>query len=131
MVGRLAAKYGLTVSFRPSSRGGTGAVVLIPQHLITQPRAQATEPAAPPSPAPEPALSRAGARPAEARDGGGRDGLPRRRRGETLAAANGSAPPPPAASVPRERRDSGARFAAFRQAGRGRGPSETGEGDRP
>ncbi|MFG1805504.1 sensor histidine kinase [Streptomyces sp. NPDC049040] len=36
VVGCLARKYGLTVSFRPSSRGGTGVVVLIPQQLITR-----------------------------------------------------------------------------------------------
>uniref|UniRef100_UPI001F446160 sensor histidine kinase n=1 Tax=Streptacidiphilus carbonis TaxID=105422 RepID=UPI001F446160 len=34
VVGCLARKHGLTVSFRPSSRGGTGVVVLIPQQLI-------------------------------------------------------------------------------------------------
>ncbi|WP_327289845.1 ATP-binding protein [Streptomyces sp. NBC_01198] len=38
VVGCLARKYGLTVSFRPSSRGGTGVVVLIPPKLITRPR---------------------------------------------------------------------------------------------
>ncbi|MEU0811004.1 ATP-binding protein [Streptomyces sp. NPDC005970] len=35
VVGQLARKHNLTVSFRPSSRGGTGVVVLIPQQLIT------------------------------------------------------------------------------------------------
>ncbi|WP_345336830.1 ATP-binding protein, partial [Actinomadura viridis] len=35
VVGRLARKHALTVSFRPSARGGTGAVVLIPRQLIT------------------------------------------------------------------------------------------------
>ncbi|OMI38925.1 ATP-binding region ATPase domain-containing protein, partial [Streptomyces sparsogenes DSM 40356] len=34
VVGQLARKHNLTVSFRPSSRGGTGVVVLIPQQLI-------------------------------------------------------------------------------------------------
>ncbi|MCM3925479.1 ATP-binding protein, partial [Frankia sp. AiPs1] len=38
VVGVLARKHGLTVSFRPSSRGGTGVVVMIPRRLITQPR---------------------------------------------------------------------------------------------
>ncbi|MFC6065074.1 sensor histidine kinase [Streptomyces ochraceiscleroticus] len=37
VVGCLAGKHGLTVSFRPSARGGTSVVVLIPQQLITQP----------------------------------------------------------------------------------------------
>ncbi|GAA4229243.1 hypothetical protein GCM10023075_36350 [Streptosporangium album] len=36
VVGCLARKHGLTVSFRPSSRGGTGVVIMIPPQLITQ-----------------------------------------------------------------------------------------------
>ncbi|MGW5175237.1 ATP-binding protein [Streptomyces sp. NPDC004082] len=35
VVGRLARKHGLKVSFRPSARGGTGVLVLIPQDLLT------------------------------------------------------------------------------------------------
>lgn len=46
VVGCLAGKHGLTVSFRPSARGGTSVVVLIPQQLVTQ---------APPKPAGRPA----------------------------------------------------------------------------
>lgn len=38
VVGSLARKHGLTVFFRPSSRGGTGVVVMIPRHLITEPK---------------------------------------------------------------------------------------------
>ncbi|ONH62545.1 ATPase [Frankia sp. CcI49] len=38
VVGVLARKHGLTVSFRPSSRGGTGAIVMVPRQLITAPR---------------------------------------------------------------------------------------------
>jgi anti-sigma regulatory factor (Ser/Thr protein kinase) len=38
VVGRVAARYGLNVSFRPSSRGGTGVVVMIPRPLISQPK---------------------------------------------------------------------------------------------
>jgi signal transduction histidine kinase len=34
VVGRLAVKYGLKVSFRPSARGGTGVLVLIPQDIL-------------------------------------------------------------------------------------------------
>ncbi|MFR0363040.1 sensor histidine kinase [Streptomyces sp. MCC20] len=34
VVGRLARKYGLKVSFRPSARGGTGALVLVPQDIL-------------------------------------------------------------------------------------------------
>jgi signal transduction histidine kinase len=36
VVGRLARKHGLTVSFRPSARGGTGVLVLLPHELITR-----------------------------------------------------------------------------------------------
>jgi signal transduction histidine kinase len=36
VVGCLARKYGLTVSFRPSSRGGTGVVVLIPAKIVVR-----------------------------------------------------------------------------------------------
>ncbi|MEU6293120.1 ATP-binding protein [Streptomyces sp. NPDC046988] len=38
VVGRLAAKYGVGVSYRPSSRGGTGVVVLVPPQLLAQQR---------------------------------------------------------------------------------------------
>ncbi|MFD7166914.1 sensor histidine kinase [Streptomyces violascens] len=46
VVGRLARKHGLTVSFRPSARGGTGALMLLPHELITH-VAPAATPAAP------------------------------------------------------------------------------------
>ncbi|MFE0458346.1 ATP-binding protein [Kitasatospora sp. NPDC058965] len=35
VVGALARKHGLAISFRPSSRGGTGVVVRVPEQLIT------------------------------------------------------------------------------------------------
>ncbi|MFJ4923104.1 sensor histidine kinase [Streptomyces sp. NPDC088725] len=38
VVGRLAAKYRMSVNFRPSSRGGTGVVVLFPPQLLAQQR---------------------------------------------------------------------------------------------
>ncbi|QWQ41917.1 ATP-binding protein [Streptomyces sp. YPW6] len=53
VVGRLARKHGLTVSFRPSARGGTGALMMLPQELIS--RAVAPAPAA--AAAPEPAAT--------------------------------------------------------------------------
>ncbi|GHC91168.1 hypothetical protein GCM10007079_38240 [Nocardiopsis terrae] len=46
VVGCLADKYGLKVSFRPSARGGVGVVVLIPPNLITEPRARVRRPRA-------------------------------------------------------------------------------------
>ncbi|MFB7913949.1 ATP-binding protein [Streptomyces sp. NPDC056061] len=55
VVGRLARKHGLTVSFRPSARGGTGALMMLPQEILTRTPAAAAAPAAPPTPAPAPA----------------------------------------------------------------------------
>ncbi|MFG2841061.1 sensor histidine kinase [Streptomyces zaomyceticus] len=46
VVGRLARKHGLTVSFRPSARGGTGALLMLPQDLISH---AVVEPAATPA----------------------------------------------------------------------------------
>ncbi|MFZ4264286.1 sensor histidine kinase [Streptomyces arboris] len=46
VVGRLARKHGLTVSFRPSARGGTGALMMLPQDLISRTTAPAPGPAA-------------------------------------------------------------------------------------
>ncbi|HEX5565731.1 MAG TPA: ATP-binding protein, partial [Streptomyces sp.] len=40
VVGLLANKYEISVSYRPSSRGGTGVVVLLPPHLLAQQRAE-------------------------------------------------------------------------------------------
>ncbi|MFE4047824.1 sensor histidine kinase [Streptomyces sp. YIM B13518] len=73
VVGRLAAKYGISVNYRPSSRGGTGVVVLLPLDLLAQQRDLApheTAPRpdalpAPAAPAPDP-LPGPAARPAPA-----------------------------------------------------------------
>ena len=104
VVGRLARKYGLKVSYRPSARGGTGVLMLVPQDILV-PEQHAPRPQdglTLPEPAvaergqvpydddqhgtadPDPVATResadhgAGARPA---------GLPRRRRGRALAEA--------------------------------------------
>lgn len=45
VVGRLAARQGITVRLRPSSYGGVTAVVLVPEELVLAP---AIEPSAPP-----------------------------------------------------------------------------------
>lgn len=152
VVGRLAHRFGLTVGFRPSTRGGTGVVVLIPRLLITQPR-----PIDPPEdaepPAAEQAVPEAGsdtpdkaeAEKAEAEagatgdkrdagaDGGGADGgtpLPRRRRGETLAeAARARQRQATAAKPARSPRAAAARLAAFREAGGRKGGSADAAGD--
>ncbi|MFE7042334.1 ATP-binding protein [Streptomyces atratus] len=60
VVGRLAVKYGISVNYRPSSRGGTGVVVLLPQQLLAQQRESvsrgaAGRPAAGTAPTPGPA----------------------------------------------------------------------------
>ncbi|MFF0516009.1 ATP-binding protein [Streptomyces sp. NPDC004250] len=64
VVGRLSAKYGLKVSFRPSARGGTGVLMLIPQDILSGPGAS-DGPAAPPGGA-RPYRGRAPAPPATA-----------------------------------------------------------------
>ncbi|MEU1471527.1 ATP-binding protein [Streptomyces sp. NPDC005761] len=120
VVGRLARKHGLTVSFRPSARGGTGALMMLPQEIITRTPMPAPEPAAEPAaPAPRepepvhaPVADRTDASPgatagtARAQEplrsdsgsettGGlprfGESGLPKRSRGRTLAAAESRA----------------------------------------
>ncbi|MEU3702278.1 ATP-binding protein [Streptomyces anulatus] len=170
VVGRLARKHGLTVSFRPSARGGTGALMMLPQDLISrstaptptipaQPQAvaapaatpAAAAPATPTAPAePEPShgsaagTDTAGAAPAartlpeddaptppaaesESESTGavpafGESGLPKRRRGRTLAAAEsrtGNATPG-GADNPRARttdpKVQAARFSTFSKA---------------
>ncbi|MCT6778257.1 ATP-binding protein [Streptomyces sp. CS7] len=203
VVGRLARKHGLTVSFRPSARGGTGALMMLPQELISRAVAPApaapataapaapaaasapTPPAAAPAPAdsapaaalpaePEPAhASAAGADPADALDAArtprarteddastpltpaaeadspdssadsvsestgsvpefGESGLPKRRRGRTLAAAEartGNAAPG-GADTPRARttdpKVQAARFSTFSKAVRANSPHPEG-----
>ncbi|MFE0347369.1 ATP-binding protein [Streptomyces griseoluteus] len=131
VVGRLAQKYGLKVSFRPSARGGTGVLMLVPQEILTSPA-----PAAPTAPAPEP--ERPAAPPAPVREAPAPPaeevgGLPKRRRGRTLAEAERSrsasrddtgrpAPGPDEAKV------RAARFSSFRDAVR---PGTTPESQAP
>ncbi|MEU7279067.1 ATP-binding protein [Streptomyces sp. NPDC045431] len=89
VVGRLARKHGLTVSFRPSARGGTGVVVTVPQELITRVRVPEAKAKAEPKPEPEPTPTPKPETPAEpAAPELGESGLPKRRRGRTLAAAH-------------------------------------------
>ncbi|MFJ5308563.1 ATP-binding protein [Streptomyces sp. NPDC088350] len=61
VVGRLARKYGLKVSYRPSARGGTGVLMLVPQDILVPQDAPVPQeslalpepPAARPGPEPE------------------------------------------------------------------------------
>ncbi|GAA3242588.1 ATP-binding protein [Actinocorallia longicatena] len=119
VVGKLADKYGLAISFRPSSRGGTGVVMMIPRQLVTRPRPQLPQPAL----AAPPAARQQAVEPT----GETTTGLPVRPRGATLAAAEHpataapeerNAQEDPLTAVPTAPRDTGARFAAFRQAGK-------------
>lgn len=114
VVGRIAAKYQISVSFRPSSRGGTGAVVLLPPQLLAQQRepvpqpvtpqtrdltslpaaaprdsAQAATPVAPPASTPAPGTAALHGTEQEARPSTATtlNGLPVRAPGHTMAAA--------------------------------------------
>ncbi|MEU1408265.1 ATP-binding protein [Streptomyces sp. NPDC005728] len=98
VVGRLARKHGLKVSFRPSARGGTGVLMLIPQEILTGPAmprpaaaatarpADPTAPSGPTTPA-DPAPVHEFPAPTADEGSDGPAGLPRRRRGRTLAEA--------------------------------------------
>ncbi|WP_020640616.1 sensor histidine kinase [Amycolatopsis balhimycina] len=126
VVGCLARKHGLSVHFRPSARGGTGVVVMIPRQLITQSE-QDTSPVAPAGvTTPPPEVRTAAPAVTESKVEGDLAGLPRRRRGQTLAAAPVPVPVPAASPAP-ARADAGARFSAFRAAGRGIRPAPPGE----
>ncbi len=127
VVGHLARKHGLTVSYRPSAIGGTAVVVVVPRELIVRldrspgSVATLTLPAPPPTPHPiEPPPTPAATAPTEIT-------LPKRRRGSTLAAVHPeglSAPPPSAPPAPAPAQPSA--LAAFQRAVSGRGaPSES------
>ncbi|MGW8988192.1 ATP-binding protein [Streptomyces parvus] len=72
VVGRLALKHRISVNYRPSSRGGTGVVVLLPRHLIAQESreshavAPSLREAAPAAPSPREAAAPAAPSPREA-----------------------------------------------------------------
>jgi signal transduction histidine kinase len=131
VVGCLSRKYGLSVFFRPSSRGGTGVVLMIPRRLITEPAqnsvSTAPRPVAVPSPPTTPhtvaaqseRVAVAEAVPTTA--AGALPELPRRQKGHTLAAASSTAEAAPEPKPSASRSDAGAKFNAFRQASRGTG----------
>ncbi|MER6083768.1 ATP-binding protein [Streptomyces sp. NPDC001833] len=127
VVGRLARKHGLKVSFRPSARGGTGVLMLVPQDLLTRPVADepaaaaesAAEQAQPVPVAADPVpVHESAAEPDEDEDEP--TGLPRRRRGRTLAEAERRSAPQPAeprrAPAAADAQVRAARFNSFRQA---------------
>ncbi|MEO6088451.1 MAG: ATP-binding protein [Umezawaea sp.] len=139
VVGCLARKHGLSVHFRPSARGGTGVVVMIPRQLITQSRPDAPpvtpSPAgvdAPPSRVRAATVPAVGVTPAATASEVKSDSsvLPQRRRGQTLAAAPRTVAAPAANPAP-ARSDAGTRFSAFRAGSRGdRPPAPPDEGGR-
>ncbi|MFF7942580.1 sensor histidine kinase [Nocardia gamkensis] len=132
VVGNLARKHGLTVSYRPSAIGGTAVVVVIPRDLTTRAERPQTSTVtgtlpvartrntAPPEHThtdPEPVRS-ASARPSTAENApaGASPALPKRRRGSTLAAVHPgglTAPEPAAPTPPAARPDS---LGAFQRA---------------
>ena len=116
VVGALARKHGLSVSFRPSSRGGTGVVVLIPEQLVTHPEPALPEPVRTPAPSALPPAAPQSVPPPLSTDGG----LPKRRRGQTMSAASGSAAVP---AVKVRQPEAASRFGAFRQAVKGPQPA--------
>ncbi|MFH8974835.1 ATP-binding protein [Streptomyces sp. NPDC017890] len=155
VVGRLSAKYGLKVSFRPSARGGTGVLMLVPQDILSGP-AVPDSPAVAPLPAapaglprtPAPAVAGPGdvdvdSEPLPAHEPADRDpdtsaevavpaepdtGLPKRRRGRTLAAAERArtttrSAQPRVTPSPDDAKARAARFSSFRQAVRTTGPA--------
>ncbi|MFF8510611.1 ATP-binding protein [Streptomyces sp. NPDC015492] len=149
VVGRLARKHGLTVSFRPSARGGTGALLMLPQELIShapaEPAAAPADPLPPvsgrglsaPAPAPAPAAEPETVHDSAAESTGehprfGESGLPQRRRGRAMAAAHPEGPQA-AAKAPAEGPRTGAaagaanRFGTFRRAVRSTAPRPDGE----
>ncbi|GAB3698148.1 ATP-binding protein [Nocardiopsis oceani] len=149
VVGRIAHRYGLDISFRSSSRGGTAVVLLLPQRIIKPlPAPTAPQPTTAPEkstpehplreqtdserplqdrPVPEntareaAALHTAPAPRAERSE----NGLPMRRRGQTLAAAERRHPTPEDAGPP----TSAQGFGAFRTAVRGQGPTDSPKDD--
>jgi signal transduction histidine kinase len=128
VVGRVADRYGLSVHFRPSSRGGTGVVVMIPRQLIAETKLEAGVV----FPGHAGGLPETSVLPdretVAADDSGDEDDLPVRPRGRTLAAMTAPGQETDPAPPPRQPRDTGARFAAFRQAGeRNRGAAPDGE----
>ncbi|MET9674836.1 ATP-binding protein [Streptomyces sp. NPDC006482] len=112
VVGRLARKHGLTVSFRPSARGGTGALLMVPQELISR---APEEPVASPGEPPLPVAARGVTAPAADRAPSARTSAPTpdvapavrpvREPGTDHAnAADGDAPAPDGIILPRRRR---------------------------
>ncbi|MFI1223086.1 MULTISPECIES: ATP-binding protein [unclassified Streptomyces] len=105
VVGRLARKHGLTVSFRPSARGGTGALMMLPQDVISRaPAPTETTPA----PAPAATLPAAPAEPEPSHtSAAGTDAADAAPAARSLAEDDASTPPTPAAEPEPESESTG------------------------
>jgi signal transduction histidine kinase len=146
VVGSLARKHKLQVYFRPSSRGGTGVVMRIPQQLVIHPREDAPAAARTDSRATESVHALGGdtttatttrassatatavldTAPAPAEDTVELPELPKRPRGQTLAAAVRATEGKRKPSERTEKRtDIGARFSAFQQGRRSTTPDQS------
>ncbi|MFE9576558.1 sensor histidine kinase [Nocardia sp. NPDC006044] len=160
VVGHLARKHGLTVSYRPSAIGGTAVVVVVPRDLTarvdrSQPASLATNPAipaaslptaaaslssAPIAAAPQPAAvpATAAVEPAAAAQPAAAPepqpvaehtsmGLPKRRRGSTLAAVHPAGLSLPSLDAPAATPPAStpANFGAFQRALAGRDPDNS------
>lgn len=143
VVGMIARKFGLRVRYQSSATGGTSVTVLIPQQLLTEPRAEHHAPehhvpehrgpehrapghhaAAPvlpsrrsPSPPPH---EKPHEKPSEERSGAHpltAEGLPRRRRKQVeTGTERGAAPPAPPPPVRKKPAEAGNRFGSFHTA---------------
>lgn len=153
VVGSLARKHKLQVYFRPSSRGGTGVVVRIPQQLVIHPREAEPAAAAPrtlesaraaggsaasssatttavlePVPPPEP-TEKTPAEDTISEDTTEVPALPKRPRGETFAAAVRATEAKRGPVTRGEKKtDIGARFSAFQQGRRNTTPDQNAGG---
>jgi signal transduction histidine kinase len=124
VVGLLAAKYDISVSYRPSSRGGIGVVVLLPPQLLAQQHIVPSDHPTAVHAAQEPQRPPAPASPSDQQPGETTGGLPVRPRGRTMADADRGRANNPAdtAAETRPARDIGARFGAFHRSQRPEGP---------
>ena len=125
VVGRIARRYGLSVSFRGSSLGGTAVIMLLPEKLakpLPAPSTPTRSAASANTPAEKTDSVETATTPATADSTPSRDpktGLPVRRRGHTLAAAK-SKKPTRTTSGPTT---SAKGFGEFRNAVRGQNPT--------
>ncbi|MFE0678213.1 ATP-binding protein [Streptomyces sp. NPDC058867] len=155
VVGGLAAKYGMSVNYRPSSRGGTGVVVLLPPQLVAQQRepvvpervrrteevaavsadrAKDSTPARTGPPAAQDGVPAPRTAAAPARGGATPGGLPVRAPGRTMAEAERDRRPAAKAPEPERggpARDAGSRFGAFHRGRQSGGATGAADGDAP